>query len=560
MIMMAVALILLAGILSWSSGNARLTTRSNEYTRAVAAAEAATEKVNSRMASDYLSGGETLVIANLSSYRSMVPTGSDSSYWTNWEFNDAQGNIGNTFVQQGSVSNYQVLTGAYAGLTGFASTYTVVSDARELDDLQNVEAGVLEAVQLTRIPIFQFAMYSSGEMEVSCGKPFTINGPVHSNGQLYVEPDSSLTFQSRVTAVGSVTFGRDPVDGRGNPGGTVVYQITQNNPASGQPALTLPIGTTNTPQAVREIIEPPAPLELATSPIGRVRYYNLCDLIVTVVNTNIFVNSGYFNGHVTVVPSNQIASFISTNSSFTDQREHKLVCPIDINIAAFNTWCTSTNVTNINLRSALGRDINSIYVWDQRTLPSGELGAVRLSSGIQLPPLGLTVATGDPMYVQGHYNQPVNANLGTANVSTTLPASLCADAITILSINWTDGNSGSALSSRVAGSTTVNAAFLAGEMDTIPGTYSGGMENFPRFLESWSNATNTYNGSMVKMFPSLYATNLWGQSNVYNPPSRNWTYDTNFNNPSLLPPWTPSLQVVSRSQWATLAPNQTSAP
>jgi hypothetical protein len=562
MIMTAVALVVLAGIMSWSAGNARLAARSNEYTRAIAAAEAATEKVNSRMSSDYLSAGEVQVIANLSSYRAMVPTGSDSSYWTNWEFSDAQGNVGNTFVQQGAVSNYQVLTGAYAGLTGFASTYSVVSDARELDAPQNVIAGVLEAIQLTRIPIFQFAMYSSGEMEVSCGNPFVVNGPVHSNGQLYVEPDNSLTFESGVTAVGQVVFGRDPLDLRGtppgHPAGAVTYDVP---PESGQPALTLPIGVTNTPQAVREIIEPPQPFELASSPIGRARYYWQCDLLVTVVNTNISVTSGYSTGYQNV-PSNQMALFVSTNSSFTDSREHKLVLPIDINIAAFVTWCTSTNITNANLRSALGRDICSIYVWDQRTLPSTSLGAVRVSNGQQLPPQGLTVATGDPLYVLGHYNQPVTTNLGTANVSTSLPASLVGDAVTILSVNWVDGNSGNPETTRVAGATTVNAAILAGEVDTTAASYSGGMENFPRFLENWgSGHIFTYNGSMIKMFPSLYATNVWAQaSTYYTPPSRNWTYDTNFNNPTLLPPLTPSLQVVSRSQWAALAPNQTSAP
>ena len=197
--------------MSWSAGNARLASRSNEYPRAIAAAEAATENINSRMASDYLSAGEAQVIANLSSYRAMVPTGSDSSYWTNWEFSDAQGNVASTYVQQGAVSNYAVLTGAYAGLTGFASTYNVVSDARELDTMQNVVAGVLEGIQLTRIPIFQFAMYSSGEMEVSCGNPFVVNGPVHSNGQLYVEPDNLLTFQSGSYGRRQCRiFGRDP--------------------------------------------------------------------------------------------------------------------------------------------------------------------------------------------------------------------------------------------------------------------------------------------------------------------------------------------------------------
>ena len=68
------------------------------------------------------------------------------------------------------------------------------------------------------------------------------------------------------------------------------------------------------------------------------------------------------------------------------------------------------------------------------------------------------------------------------------------------------------MASRVASSTTVNAAFLTGAVDTTLGHYSGGMENFPRFLETWGSANVfTYNGSMIKMFPSLYATNFWGE-------------------------------------------------
>lgn len=553
--MTAVALVMLGGVLSWSAGNARLTARANQYTRAVAAAEAATEKVNTRVASDFLSGGEVQVIANLPSYRQTVPTSADSPYWSDWQFNDAQGNVGNTFVLQGGITNYTVMNSAYAGLHGYASTYTLVSDAHEVNQPQDVMAGVMEQLLLTRIPIFQFAMYSSGDMEISCGQPFTVNGPVHSNGQLYVEPDNLLTFQSAVTAVGNVQFGRNPLDTRGTPSGSVTYNV---QPKSGQPALTLPIGATNTPQAVREIIEPPPAGELATSPIGRLRYFNQVDLLITVVNTNVFASSGYFNAFATTVPSNQVTLFVSTNSSFYDWREHKTICPVSINVGAFVTW--STNSTNV-IAVPLGRNINSIYVWDRRTLPATSLGAVRLSNGQQLPPGGLTVATGDPMYVQGNYNQPVATNIGTANTSGTQPASVVADAVTILSTSWSDGSSLSLLSSRGAGSTTVNAAMLSGEVDTTLGFYSGGMENFPRFLESWGSANIfTYNGSMVKMFPSLYATNVWGQTNVYNPPARNWSYDANFNTPTKLPPLTPSLQVVVRGQWAALAPNQTSAP
>jgi len=128
-------------------------------------------------------------------------------------------------------------------------------------------------------------------------------------------------------------------------------------------------------------------------------------------------------------------------------------------------------------------------------------------------------------------------------------------------VNWNDANSGNAVASRVAGPTTVNAAILAGDVPTVPGQYSGGMENFPRFLETWGAANAfTYNGAMIKMFPSLYATNYWGKNNVYVPPARNWAYDLNFEDPTKLPPLTPSLLRVIRGQWATIAPNQTSAP
>ncbi len=554
LIMSAVALILVAGILSWSAGNAKLAARATQYTRAVAAAEAAVEKVNSQMASDYLNSGEVQVIANLNSYRQTVPTSADSSYWTNWQFSDAQSNLNQTLVIQGASTNYTVLNSAYAGLNGFASTYTLISDAEELNTPQNVVAGVMEQLLLTRIPIFQFAMYSSDEMEISCGQPFVVSGPVHANGPLYVEPDNLLTFKSSVTAVGNVLFQRDPLDTRSSPAGAVTYQVT---PKGGQPALTLPIGATNTPQAIREIIEPPPTGENPNSPIGRLRYFNQVDLLVTVSNSAVVASSGYFNNWATVIPTNQLTNFVSTNGSFYDWRENKNIHPVFLNVANLASW----GLTNTNLHPALNRNLNSIYIWDKRTFTGANLGAVRVFNGQQLPTLGLTVATHDPLYVQGHYNQPVAAFLGTNNTSTSLPASLVADAVTVLSVNWSDANSTLPLSSRGAGSTTVNAALLTGVVETTLGQYSGGMENFPRFLESWGSANIfTYNGSMVKMFPSLYATNVWGQTNVYNPPARNWTYDNNFNTPAKLPPLTPSLQVVIRGQWATLAANSTNAP
>jgi hypothetical protein len=132
----------------------------------------------------------------------------------------------------------------------------------------------------------------------------------------------------------------------------------------------------------------------------------------------------------------------------------------------------------------------------------------------------------------------------------------------LLSKAWQDNTTGPGTPPPSAANTTVNAALLTGVVETTSGHYSGGMENFPRFLETWGavNATNTYNGSMMKMFPSQYATGVWGQDNVYDPPARNWAYDTNFDDPTKLPPLTPSFQSVKRRQWVTVAPNVNVAP
>ena len=553
LIMSAIALTILAGVMNWAANSNRLTHRSIQYTRSVAAAEAATEKVESQITRDFLSGGEALVSQNLNTYRQIVPLSSDSSYWNTWVFDDGNGNLNRTYVQGVPGTSYTVLDAPYTGLKGYVSTYTVVSHARDTASIQDVTAGVLQQLQLTRIPIFQFGMYSSGNMEISCGQPFDITGHVHSNGKLYVEPDNAMKFESDVTAVVAALFQRDPLDTRGPPAGGVVY-VQTNSPSFPVPALTLPIGMTNTPEAIREIIEPPPTGENPNSPLGRLRYYNESDMVLVVSNSSITAKSGYLvDNFATRIPTNEVALFVSTNLSFWDGREGKTVRPIDINIGSLKTWSQTNSILH-NAFTSAGRSpsyiMNSIYVVDNRTLPATSLGAVRVWNGLQLPTNGLTVATGRPLYVWKDYNAPI---LGSTNTSTTQPASLVADAITILSDGWHD-NYGTSLHDALA--TTVNAAFLTGVVETTQGQYSGGMENFPRFLETWTGIKFTYNGSMVKMFPSLYATNVWEgigyHTHYYDPPVRNWAYDTEFDTKNGLPPYTPSFLTVERHKWATV--------
>ena len=114
-------------------------------------------------------------------------------------------------------------------------------------------------------------------------------------------------------------------------------------------------------------------------------------------------------------------------------------------------------------------------------------------------------------------------------------AAVVADAITVLSGAWLDSNSSLNINSRIATSTTVNAALVSGIVPSSGGNYSGGGENFVRFLEDWKkNSQNfTYYGSMVELFSSEQATAAWDAAgNVTKLPGMHWYYDTGFQDSS----------------------------
>ncbi|MFO7726373.1 MAG: hypothetical protein R6V45_12575, partial [Oceanipulchritudo sp.] len=137
---------------------------------------------------------------------------------------------------------------------------------------------------------------------------------------------------------------------------------------------------------------------------------------------------------------------------------------------------------------------------------------------------GTTIATNVPMYVEGNYNADGDPSTGSAteaDVNDVLeepPAALVADAVTILSNSWDDADSLKNTSTRSTNAfTEVAAAILTGLVPSDKNgwnNYSGGVENFPRFLEDW-NTTLRYRGSMVALFESEVATEPWGKSNVY---------------------------------------------
>lgn len=180
------------------------------------------------------------------------------------------------------------------------------------------------------------------------------------------------------------------------------------------------------------------------------------------------------------------------------------------------------------------------------------------------------------------------------------PAAILADSLNILSNAWNLSDGGSCLGSnynsltapttcstrtdvstaaansthRRASDTTINAAFLSG-VDITGGSNgngpnngppSGGLNNYPRLHEDWSTPRGdsgflsrilTYRGSMVSLDrarrvngPFCGSGSSNSACNIYNPPTRNWKYDTAFNNAANLPPLTPRFVYLRQERFS----------
>lgn len=243
-----------------------------------------------------------------------------------------------------------------------------------------------------------------------------------------------------------------------------------------------------------------------------------------------------------------------------DKREATEVTTSDINVSALNSTLNSVNGFN-----------NIMYVNNTAAV---DTKAVRLTNAGVLPTNGLTVATEGGLYVIGDYNTGTTTNSslvpsnatgnsdGTAqNYITgydTKPAALVADAVMFLSNNWSDANDSATLSSRAATHTTVNSAIIAGYVPSgwvNPATneeywYSGGANNFPRFLENWGGKGMTFSGAFVQLFKSKMFTGQWDTSDIYSPPNRRWSFDKLLLERVI--PGIPAASVFSRGQVRTL--------
>ena len=193
-------------------------------------------------------------------------------------------------------------------------------------------------------------------------------------------------------------------------------------------------------------------------------------------------------------------------------------------------------------------------------------GAVKIVNGSDLTAVGqcpssvscgLAIAVENPVYIQGDFNANINgAQWNSAEVAT----SVAGDAVTLLSVQWNDLNSFMspyATTQRNGNTTWYRTAIIGGATLAFPqpagqpqdyGT-DGGVHNFLRYIEAWGG-TLEYKGSIIDLYTSRQANGTFKCCGVvYSPPSRGYNFDTNFLNPTLLPPRTPLFRDVNTTGW-----------
>ena len=467
----------------------------------------------------------------------------------------------------------------YQNLNAQEYRYTVNSVAHGIDD--RVEA-ILELRFKSRlVPLFQFAAFYDKDLEILPGPAMTLAGPVHTNGDLYLDAGDSLDILGQVTTAGDMFRGRKNNNScQANPT-RVADPLNQSS--------LLPSCSTRT-QITETDIEPwngmiqmgvdslTVPGPEVFDPVPGAIYWDRADLrlVLALDGSNNLDTGNSVTGVEVRTPGNTFdpgqtnqlntcagsigesapgvndGTAVGFSNTFFNNRENITIQMLDVDMLALLNCLDSTNW--LGEGKALSDDTEGGLVFHFTVSGPNSLDAqsgygVRISNANRLQstnggaPLvqGLSIISDQASYTWGDFN---------GSPGDWIPSAIMSDAFNVLSSAWDDGNSGT-WSSRIPVDTTIRAAILAGT-DTTGGVegaggqggdYNGGLENYPRMHEQWSSSpkkTLTYRGSFVSLGNSRRSTGAWKYgSPQYSAPVRDWTYDVQFNDAANLPPITP---------------------
>ena len=445
----------------------------------------------------------------------------------------------------------------------------------------NIVTQIRRIFQKEQVSPWAFAIFYVDPLEIHPGPTFKVTGPVHTNSDLYAAHNSAH-FYDKVTYGGKWYNAYMPGDCRTDTPTAPLFLLTPPDIAPAKQPFGLDSSrifnsadTNPNNDSYHELIDIPV-INPATGvrypdPLQNQRYYDQAAIKILIDSTSGTRTIKKFDGTTVTSSSsgNDLKLYNAINTalnvtppkSIQDDREAAPVLLTTLDVGSLNTsltcvggGCPATSTSPNYITSSRWNGV--IYMADTSYTTATRRG-IRLKNGQVLPSLpsvhGLTVASPNPVYIQGDYNtggtgpavpsnsgDPLNPTVGYAK--STHPASVIADAVNILSNAWVDTNANNS----TASNTTVNTAIVSGIVPTAGCHYSGGAENFPRFLENWDNKTFTYYGSMVELYNSKQAVGTWDTAN-YTPPLRQWYFDTDFNTNT--PPGTLMLYNYIKSRW-----------
>ncbi|MGV3754147.1 MAG: hypothetical protein ACO1QS_02045, partial [Verrucomicrobiota bacterium] len=389
MLLTAASLTVLSAALSWTANLAQQSNRAIQFSNGSAAAEAAVERVAGKMAVDFFKGGENAVYNQISSYRRLVPTATENKVWADYQFLNLSDTKSRISVSQAASWNYRPVPGKYEGLNGYSMTYEIGAQARELKVEASRVVAIRQEVSMVSIPLCSYQVFYFLDLEICPSAAMTFNGPVHANGNIYVKPQAEVVFQKDVTATGLIFLQQHPLDPVSRKLGRVSYKAQADG---GVNTLSLPLGTNNTLNVLRTMVELPPAGESTTSAIGSQRFYNQAELVILVYSDRVVATSGLYNKFQTKVTYLESNDILDRSKTMFDKRQNREVLLAEIDVAKL--------VANFSsLAWTLGRSPRIIYLADLRTADSRQFPAVRLINGQTIPEGGVTIVTPNPLYV-----------------------------------------------------------------------------------------------------------------------------------------------------------------
>ena len=340
-----------------------------------------------------------------------------------------------------------------------------------------------------------------------------------------------------------------------------------------------------------EILEEPTgaatdPLQLDPSTSERLSK-NADYRIYVDASNNVTIYKGASTSALSITNPEYVAikGTLTTNTALKDVREADNIRVVTMDVGALKTAVDAGKVldsvggstgtggdgllihfTDTSFGTSVSTVVKNSSTGATTAVTSTKKRGLKLTNGAALPSAGLTVATPNIIYVQGDYNTgktstsqppsntpssytpPADKPSPVVSGYNRAPAAVAGDAVNILSNAWNDANSLLAQSSRVASNTTINTAIIAGNVPTTSASYSGGIENFSRFHEDWSNRYLTIYGTLAQLFNSEQAKGTWNLAD-YTPPGRRWYYDTKLQDSN--PPGFRIARVYERGRWTT---------